>query len=64
MKCNQTHCPQPAKFRFTWPGQKEKYICALHVVQLRGISAAMGLDLEVLPLEEETNVEEKEETSG
>ncbi len=50
MSCNQKGCQNPGAYRFTWPGENEKTICEAHVGTLRGVSAAMGLHLQVIPL--------------
>lgn len=51
MICNQDGCEEPAAFRFTWPGKDEDGICGGHVDQLRGLASAMGLHLEVIPID-------------
>lgn len=50
MKCNQVDCENPAAFRFTWPGRDEAGICVQHEPKLRGISFAMGLHLQIIPI--------------
>ena len=53
MPCNQKGpppCPEPAVFRFTWPGDPEKRICAKHAIQLQGIATAMGFALQMITL--------------
>lgn len=52
-KCNQVSCEEPGAYRFTWPGLDEATICEKHVAKLRGVAAAMGLYLQVVPLEKE-----------
>ena len=54
MKCNQQGpppCPEPAAFRFTWPGKDEQGICALHAPKLKDIANALGLHLQLIPIE-------------
>ena len=51
-------CNNPAKYRFTWPGKDESFICENHVDRLRGIASAIGLYLQIIPLTE------KELTAG
>lgn len=46
-------CTEKAKYRFTWPGQDESFICEKHVGKLKTISAAMGFYLQIIPLTEE-----------
>lgn len=53
MKCNQSECDSDASFRFTWPGRDEEGICDDHIEKLRGVAHAMGLYLQVIPLDEE-----------
>ena len=45
-------CDNPAKYRFTWPGNDEAVICEKCVNQLRGVASAMGLHLQIIPLSE------------
>jgi len=49
--CNQSECKHPAFYRYTWPGRDESYICTEHVNKLRSAAEAMGLYLQVLPLD-------------
>lgn len=49
--CNQKGCALPGAYRFTWPGNDEATICEEHVGKLRGIASAMGMHLQVVPLE-------------
>ena len=48
--CNQVGCLNDGAYRFTWPGRDESTICEEHVGKLRGVAAAMGLPLQVIPL--------------
>jgi hypothetical protein len=50
-KCNQEGCNNPAAYRFTWPGKAEAGICGQHVQKLVQVAEAMGLPLEVIPLQ-------------
>ena len=43
-------CPNEAKYRFTWPGRDESYICEVHLPKLRAVAGAIGLPLQVIPL--------------
>ena len=52
-KCNQKGCTEDGAYRFTWPGKDEATICEGHINNLRGVSDAMGLHLQVIPLEKE-----------
>jgi hypothetical protein len=49
-ECNQKGCENPAAFRFTWPGKDEAGICAIHAVKMQGITRAMGLYVQTIPL--------------
>lgn len=51
MTCNQKGCTNPGAYRFTWPGQDEAHICREHMPKLRSIAAAMGLPLQIIPLD-------------
>lgn len=52
-------------FRYTWPGQKEKYVCSFHATQLHGISQAMGFELQFIAILEDVpchaNVKEEKD---
>lgn len=55
-QCNQRdgiiRCENLGLYRFTWPGQDESFICESHVGKLRAVAAAMGLPLQIIPLED------------
>lgn len=51
--CNQHGCTEPSAYRFTWPGKDEAGICEKHAPQLRGIARAMGMYIQLIPLEQE-----------
>lgn len=44
-------CPEIAKFRYTWPGSIEIYVCEDHMNQFKHISEAMGFFMQFIPLE-------------
>lgn len=44
------NCQEQAFFRYTWPGQDEKFICLTHAGALMNIANAMGLFLQLIPL--------------
>ena len=44
-------CPHAAAYRYTWPGRDESFICTEHVKKLTDIADAMGLPLQVIPLD-------------
>jgi hypothetical protein len=50
-KCGQHGCTEAAAYRYTWPGRDEAGVCEAHVGKLRGVANAMGLPLQVIPLE-------------
>lgn len=49
-KCNQKDCPNPAAYRFTWPGRDEDVICETHVDKLKAVANALGFYLQVIEL--------------
>ena len=53
MKCNQHDCNEDAAFLFTWPGKDQIGICQDHSGKLKGIAAAMGLHLQLIPIQPE-----------
>ena len=52
-------CDQLAKYRYTWPGKDEMFICEDHVGKLKNVAAAMTLHLQVIPLSEVELLAEK-----
>lgn len=52
MKCNQQECDENAAYRFTWPGRDEASICDKHAPQLESVASAMGMYIQLIPLEE------------
>jgi hypothetical protein len=50
-KCNQQGCENDGAYRFTWPGRDESCICAEHAPKLQSVAAAMGLHLQLIPIE-------------
>lgn len=51
LKCGTTICEALPTHRFTWPGSDEQLACAACAARARGVANAMGLHLQVLPLE-------------
>jgi hypothetical protein len=53
--CGQTvkgeRCQGPALFRYTWPGRDEAFACLEHAAQLLGVAEAIGMHLQLTPLE-------------
>jgi hypothetical protein len=54
-KCRQQtgagRCDNHATHRFTWPGSDESVICDAHLLNLLGVAEAMGMHVQVIPLE-------------
>ena len=50
-----TTCENDAVYRFTWPGQDESFICEDHVKWLQNVANAMGLHLQIIPLEKDVS---------
>ena len=46
-------CKNPARYRYTWPGDDESLICEKHVDKLVAVAEAIGLHLQIIPLSEE-----------
>jgi hypothetical protein len=44
-------CENKAKFRYTWPGEDESLICSGHSIKLRMVADAMGLPLQLVPVQ-------------
>lgn len=48
--CVREGCIRQPSYRYTWPGRDEAGICESHVGKLRSVAAAMGLPLQIIPL--------------
>lgn len=46
----EKRCENPVYARFTWPGNDEKYTCALHAMKLAQLAEIMGFHLQIIPL--------------
>ncbi len=46
-------CPDPAAYRYTWPGHDEAGICEDHGAYMRKVATALGLHLQMIPLKAE-----------
>ena len=46
---SEKECENKAAYRFTWPGNDESYICEDHSTKLKGVAAAIGLHLQLVP---------------
>lgn len=53
-------CENEAALRYTWPGREESFICIEHAPRLMAIADAMGLPLQVIPLD--TSIERDQQT--
>ena len=49
---SKTTCQNDAEYRYTWPGRDEALICGEHANGLRAVSNAMGLPLQMIPVNE------------
>lgn len=52
-KCGQYGCTEQASHRFTWPGRDESFICDKHLPKVREVASAIGMYLQIIPLENE-----------
>lgn len=43
-------CQFTPMFRYTWPGQDERFACIIHAQQWIGIADAMNFHLQMIPL--------------
>jgi hypothetical protein len=44
-------CGEKAKYRYTWPGRNESFICEEHSHQLKAIAKAMCFPLQLIEIE-------------
>lgn len=49
-ECGQSGCENGAKYRYTWPGRDEAFVCEKCAAKLEAVAAAMGLYLQLIPL--------------
>jgi len=52
-KCSQVGCGNVSSFRYTWPGEDEALICEDCAIQVKRISNAIGMHLQLIPIENE-----------
>jgi hypothetical protein len=52
----ESRCDTPAAYRFTWPGRDESYICEAHSHKLEAVANAIGLYLQLIPVEDESGL--------
>jgi hypothetical protein len=45
-----SRCTNPAIVRYTWPGQNECYVCAIHALGIQKIACSMGLVIQFMHL--------------
>jgi hypothetical protein len=50
--CNQENCKNIPKYRYTWPGKTEEYICEKHAQIAKNIAQVIGFQLELIPIKE------------
>ncbi len=46
-------CPNPAAYRYVWPGSDESLICEKHSKHLVSVASAMGFALLLIPVDKE-----------
>jgi hypothetical protein len=56
-------CEKDAAFRYTWPGRDESFICTDHAPKLKAVASAMGLPLQLIPIDDEGTVTWRQEVS-
>lgn len=47
----EKRCENIPAYRYTWPGKNEAVSCPEHAMQLAGIAQAIGLHLQLIPLQ-------------
>jgi hypothetical protein len=52
-RCRMSKCNMIPMFRYTWPGQDEKFACMAHSLQLSSVAEVMGFHLQMIPLKPE-----------
>ncbi len=57
-------CENQAVYRFTWPGNNESFICEAHAIWIRRVVKAMGMHLQLIPLEEDADKQCRQKTGG
>lgn len=50
-------CPNFARYRFTWPGQDESFICEEHANKLKAVARAMGMHQQFIELTDADHAE-------
>lgn len=50
--CGQKDCREYARWRYTWPGKDEAYICDKHVRKLRSVVECVGMHLQIIPFQQ------------
>lgn len=48
-------CKYQATHRFTWPGNDESFICRAHADWVRQVATAMGMHLQLIPLDDDAD---------
>lgn len=57
-------CDQTATYRYTWPGRDEAFICEEHSKKFASVANAMGLYLQLVPIETTATCEQKVSQKG
>jgi len=52
MKCSQTGCDNKCVGLYTWPGQNQSGICDNHLIKLKAVAQAMGMFLQIIPMDD------------
>lgn len=60
LRCHQGGCTEAAAYRFTWPGQDENLICERHSQKVQAAAAALGMHLQLIPLQQDPRSEQHE----
>lgn len=57
-------CEAAAAYRYTWPGRDESFICETHSEKLRMVANAMGLPLQIIPLDSDATEQCSQQVSA
>jgi len=50
-------CSNPALFRYTWPGENERFGCLEHSVQIQNVAKAIGLNLQMIQVDQRNEID-------
>ena len=48
--CSQESCLNPPKFRCTWPGQDEQFVCEEHAKHHAIVALSLSVPLQMIPV--------------